>query len=137
MHTGDIIKNMRKRKNMTQQELADLLNVKKSSVQKYESGSVQNLKLEKLRKLCQIFEMVPFAFVFPEDWTMLHTLNEKNDAFTKQSQLYFKLTTLYFSLTEEGKQKAIDYMEDLSQIERYKNKKEMQIDIIKTPSEKN
>ena len=48
MHTGEVIKILRKNKNMTQEELAQLLGVNKSSIQKYESGKVQNLKFENL-----------------------------------------------------------------------------------------
>lgn len=38
MHTGKVIKFLRTYKNMTQDQLSDVLGVNKSSIQKYESG---------------------------------------------------------------------------------------------------
>jgi DNA-binding XRE family transcriptional regulator len=42
---------------MTQDELANKLLVNKSSIQKYESGAVFNLKMETIRDLCQLFSI--------------------------------------------------------------------------------
>lgn len=49
MQTGEVIKFFRKNLNLTQDELAEKLRVNKSSIQKYESGAVQNLKIETIR----------------------------------------------------------------------------------------
>lgn len=115
MHTGDVIRILRKNKKMTQGELARLLDVNKSSVQKYESGKVQNLKFEKIKKLCELFEITPFAFIYPENWEEVHILNENNNEFFKKIQKYF-------NLTDEGKKKVLDYIEDIGAIEQYQRK---------------
>lgn len=115
MHAGEVIRVLRKKRKLTQEELAEMLEVKKSSVQKYESGKVQNLKLEKIRKLCQIFEITPIAFIYPETWEEVHLPNENNNDF-------FERAKVYFDLTDEGKRKVLDYIEDLGQIEQYKRK---------------
>lgn len=66
MHTGKVIKILRTRKGLTQDQLSELLGVNKSSVQKYESGAVHNLKMEAIRKPCTLFDVLPWVFVFPE-----------------------------------------------------------------------
>ncbi len=113
MNTGEIIKFLRKRDNLTQQALADMLGVKKSSVQKYESGSVQNLKLETIQRLCEIFCVTPIAFVFPEALEVQPQLPQTN------RHDFSKFATIYLTLTDEAKEKALQYVEDLSQVKRY------------------
>lgn len=66
MDAGKIIKKLRKEKGLTQQQLAEALNISKASVQKYEQGDVLNLKAETLRKLCILMDVPPFMFLFPE-----------------------------------------------------------------------
>lgn len=115
MCTGEVIKYLRKRDNLTQQALAERLGVKKSSIQKYESGSVQNLKLETLQNLCKIFQVVPYAFVFPESWVQCKTIHGGGPDF-------YKCIAIYTTLTDEGKQKILDYIEDIGEIDRYVKK---------------
>lgn len=59
MQTEEVIKFLRKKFDMTQDELAIKLQVNKSSVQKYESGAVSNLKMDTIRNLCQLFSVPP------------------------------------------------------------------------------
>ena len=84
---------------MTQEELAELLGVKKSSIQKYESGKVQNLKFEKIKTLCKIFEITPFAFIYPENWEEVVMSNKNTNEF-------FGRARIYFELNNEGKKKV-------------------------------
>ena len=112
MDTGEAIKSLRKREGMTQQQLAELLGVKKSSVQKYECGRVQNLKMETLQKLCKIFQVAPFAFVFPDAW-------RGSRLEYGGSPDFYKYTAKYSLLTDEGKQKVLDYVEDIGQVALY------------------
>lgn len=118
MHTGEVIKHIRKQKNLTQQELADILGVQKSSVQKYENGSVQNLKLETLQKLCKEFRTAPYAFVFPQVWEEIKFGAEDTD-------LDHQVMMVYINLTDKAKEKVLDYMMDLGEIEKYKKPKQI------------
>ena len=112
---GAVIKFLRKRDGMTQQELADMLGIQKSSVQKYERGSVQNLKLETIQKLCEIFQVAPYAFVYPDVW-------KRYQKFYAGDTIMYEVKVLYTVLTTEGRQKTINYMKDLSQIKQYVRK---------------
>lgn len=59
METGKIIKSLRLTKGMTQEELGQALGVKKSAIQKYESGMVENLKRSTIAKMAEIFDVTP------------------------------------------------------------------------------
>lgn len=60
---GDYIKSLRQSKGMTQEELGNIIGVKKAAVQKWESGLVQNLKRETIKKLADFFEVNPSTFI--------------------------------------------------------------------------
>lgn len=64
---GKYIKQLRNEKKLTQEELGALLGVQKAAVQKWESGTVKNLKRETLKKLSEIFEVSPAAFISNEN----------------------------------------------------------------------
>lgn len=64
---GKYIKQLRNEKKLTQEELGALLGVQKAAVQKWERGTVKNLKRETLVKLSEIFEVSPAAFIKSRD----------------------------------------------------------------------
>lgn len=59
MTVGERIKLLRTSSNMTQEELGEKLGVKKAAIQKYESGSIINLKMDTIELLSQIFDVSP------------------------------------------------------------------------------
>lgn len=105
MHTGKVIKILRKNKNMTQDQLSEALGVNKSSIQKYESGAVHNLKMETIRNLCTLFDVPPWVFVFlellksEEDLTNFQSISESVD-FT-------------LALNAQSVMKVLQYVHDL------------------------
>ena len=64
---GSYIKQLRLSKNMTQEELGNLIGVKKAAVQKWESGQVQNLKRDTIKKLAVFFDVSPASFIDSDD----------------------------------------------------------------------
>lgn len=105
-----MIKKLRIENQYTQNELAIMLGLQLSTLQKYESGKIQNLKLETLRELCHIFEVPPILFVFPD-------MNYK-----EQFGLMKWSIKNFTDLNDEGVQKVIDYINDLQRIESYRKK---------------
>ena len=77
----------------------------KSSIQKYESGAVHNLKMETIRNLCTLFDVLPWVFVFPEflksgeDLTNFQSISES---------VGFTLV-----LNVQGVKKVLEYAHDL------------------------
>ena len=59
MTTGERIKILRKEHNLTQEELGAKIGVQKAAIQKYEKGTVKNIKRNSLIKLAQILDTTP------------------------------------------------------------------------------
>ena len=63
MNVGEYLKQLRIEKGLTQEELGELLGVKRAAVNKWESGMVQNLKRTTIKKLADIFQVSPASFI--------------------------------------------------------------------------
>lgn len=107
MNAGEVIKFLRIKKKLKQDELGEILGVKKSAIQKYESGAVQNLKIETIRKLCDYFDMPTWVFIMPE---YIKDINEIENSFVARN----------FKLNITGRKKLIEYRDDLLQIPKYR-----------------
>lgn len=109
MSVGSTIKRLRLERGMTQSELGELLGVKKAAVQKYESGQVQNLKQETIRKLCEIFGKDPSLFIFD-----VKTLKNELDLLEKIESYYgeevIELLEAYEKMTDENRLRLMDYV---------------------------
>lgn len=63
---GRLIKESRKAKGMTQQELGDIVGLQKSAIAKYESGRVVNIKRSTLQKIASALNIRPSELIFDE-----------------------------------------------------------------------
>lgn len=108
MHTGDIIKFLRTENNLTQKDLAKVLGVNLSSIQKYESGAVSNLKMDTIRTLSEYFDLSPIVFIFAEEVELDSLLAGR---FVKGR--YFDHTKTLMALNDEGVNKVMEYAVDL------------------------
>ena len=59
MTTGERIKRLRKEHSLTQEELGAKIGVQKAAIQKYEKGTVTNIKKDSLIKLAQVLDTTP------------------------------------------------------------------------------
>lgn len=116
MDAGKVIKKLRKENGLTQQQLAELLQISKASVQKYEQGDVQNIKLETLRKICEQLNAPPYLLIFPESAEEI--TGRLSDAYNlKQMRSVWRRFT---QLNGEGAGKAAGYIRDLYALEKYR-----------------
>lgn len=67
MGMGERIKELRISKDMTQEELGNLVGVQRAAVQKWESGSTKNLKRSVIEKLSNIFGVNPSCLMGMEE----------------------------------------------------------------------
>jgi transcriptional regulator with XRE-family HTH domain len=107
----NIIKILRQEKGLTQEELGEYLGVKKSAIQKYESGAIVNLKVATIRKLCDLFEVAPSTFIY-EKHTPL-------DLKVIDNPLYIEVMKNACNLNDLGLVKVNEYIKDLLRIEVY------------------
>lgn len=67
MTIGEKIKQARLAKGYTQEELGNLVGVKKAAINKYESGIVQNLKRSMIAKLADALDIDPVSLIGIDD----------------------------------------------------------------------
>ena len=67
MTTGEIIKTLRQKKGLSQEELGKLIGVKKAAINKYETGLVVNLRRDVIQKLASALNTTPTVIMGWED----------------------------------------------------------------------
>lgn len=67
---GEILKELRTERGLTQEEVGKIIGVQKAAIQKYEKGDVKNLKRSAIRKLSEFYNVSP---------TYLMGLGDKQD----------------------------------------------------------
>ena len=87
---GVKIRNARKSKGLTQEELGKLLGVEKSAVAKYENGRIVNLKHATLIKLSEILGISPAELINDDQPTTNE--NESRSIFAHNLQYYVKVS---------------------------------------------
>ena len=107
---------------MTQEELGKHLGVGKATVQKYESGQIQNLKTAHIRKLCYLFGKKPHHFIFDEEIEVSDhqkIIDSVADTFCESAAQILQGVE---KLNEDGRKKVAEYVRDLSEIEKYRDR---------------
>lgn len=122
MSVGATIKKLRLEQGMTQGELGELLGVKKAAVQKYESGQVQNLKHDTIKRLCEVFGKNPSVFIFNEAEIMNEEQLKYEVGLIEEIQKTYgkeviQLLENFVALDDKLKAKVIDYTSDLSVVQ--------------------
>lgn len=117
------IKKLRVNKGLTQEQLGEILGVGKATVQKYESGQIQNLKTAHIKKLCEIFGKKPHYFIFDDLEKYKHN---DNDIFEKlestHGEIIAHIYNLSLKLNENGRKKLLECAIDLNEIPKYKKR---------------
>lgn len=140
MTTGQIIKELREQRNMTQEKLAELMGYShKSSINKIELGKA-DLPQSKLVAFAKIFGVSPCVLVGAEpiapasdeqiqEWEEKYNVEMalRNEVllieaiqkkYGRQAVLVLQAFT---QLNDQGKTKAVDALQDLTAIEKYSN----------------
>lgn len=118
---GERIKQLRKSLNMSQEELGSKIGVKKSAVNKYETGDVENIPRQSIEIMCKLFSVSP---------SYLLGIEELEDSLAKEAKLIeqiqemygkeaVELLELFTRLNEAGKQKVISYADDMTENQKY------------------
>ena len=68
MDIGEKIKRLRVERGWTQQDLGDRIGVQKAAINKYEIGSVVNLKQKTIRALSEVFGVAAAWLMDDSDW---------------------------------------------------------------------
>lgn len=83
---GEIIKELRMSKNMTLEELGNKIGVGKSTVRKWETGMIANMRRDKIQKIADALEVSPgYLMGWTDEYGNPVTNNELRDPNTAES----------------------------------------------------
>lgn len=108
---GNLIYDRRKELGLTLEEVGNAVGVSKSTVKKWENGFISNMRRDKIEKLSKVLEISPVRLL----GITTKTYFQPNDP------QFVKLVYLYDSLNDIGKEKAVERVEELTEIERFVN----------------
>lgn len=78
------IKKCRLENNLTQEELAEKLGLKKSAVAKYENGRVENIKRSTIEEMARIFDCTPSYLMGWDNTNTTVAAHKDGDNFTPE-----------------------------------------------------
>ena len=102
------IKTLRKRRQLTQQQLADTLGIQQQSLCKYELG-ISEISLHLLKKLSNFFR-VPLDVIINDNVNVEHYFESINKNIKNKE---FRLIQMYRRLNQENKIRLTTFLEDL------------------------
>ena len=114
---NNLFKNRRKELEITQSELAEYVGVSKSAVSRWESGDIQNMGIDKVKKLAKILKLNPIDII-NEDYEEYYPVQNKDNIrnlFSDEKEILDPFN----KLNEKGKKKVIDYANDLLNTDQY------------------
>lgn len=125
MPTGELIKKIRKEKNMTQRQLGEKCGIADSNIRKYENGK-QFPKWETLERIAQalgvdIFDLIEIEPEPTESERNIIDLMSGGSGILKNIAIDEDiLIEKYRSLNEKGQDKALEQVEMLTKIPEYR-----------------
>jgi transcriptional regulator with XRE-family HTH domain len=116
MNMGDKLKHLRIKKGLTQEEVGLKIGLQKAAINKYEKGTVENLKSTTIKKLADLFEIEPSYFFFDDEKTPLVNNDEELTEYLEElktrpeMKMLFKLAK---GATKADVEKAVKIVEAL------------------------
>lgn len=117
MELKEKIRLLRKDLHLTLEDVAKIVGVGKSTVRKWETGEIDNMKLDKIALLAKALKTSPAYLMGWEENPASH-MDEKSLSPSDPNEKH--LIELYQRLSPEGKEKIIEYATDLVSSGRYK-----------------
>ncbi len=125
MKMNERIRYLRESIDMTQEELGEALGVQKSAVAKYESGRVENIKRSTIKRMAELFGVSPcYLLGFDDDTEAVQAIADQvallqavQDQWGKDA---VQALSMLNDLNPEGRKKALDQLEDLTSISKYR-----------------
>jgi transcriptional regulator with XRE-family HTH domain len=129
MTTGERIRQLRIDHQMTQEELGAKVGVQKAAIYKYENGLVVNLKRSVIEKLALALDTTPTYLMGMEDNDVSDSLSSERTAIltmlreseARDQARISEMIKDFQKLNEDGKEKAVERIHELTEIERFQN----------------
>lgn len=108
---GDIIRNLRISKNMTQEEVGKVIGTSKQTLHKYETGIITNIPQDKIEALANLFDVSPaYIMGWETKYEDVNVVSLEN----KLSKPEKELIDNYNKSNEDGKQIILDTSRNIS-----------------------
>lgn len=122
MNIGENIRSLRLSRGLTQEQLGERLGVQKSAIQKYETGSISNIKPETVMKICGVFDVSPSVLM---GWRGCSPRKESSIIFDEVCKAFGDEAALVIEvmdqLNHDGREAVVRIVKDYSCIEKYRN----------------
>ena len=116
LQIGKRIKTRREELNLTQEDLGKALNMNKSTIQRYENGKIEKIKLPVLQAMASLLQVNPEWLILKSD----EPTSSPSDDLSSPPNEEQQLIELYRQLNPEGQEKVTDYADDLVNSGKYK-----------------
>lgn len=122
---GERIRILRKKHNMSMEELGKHIGVGKSAILKYEKGDVENLPRSTIEKMSIIFGVSPSYLMCFDEW------DQNSEALSDEVKLIERIQAKwgkevvciiqsYCELNEAGQKTMVNISESLTELHKYK-----------------
>lgn len=118
MTMGEYIKQLRTEREWSQDELGKKVGVNRAAVQKWEKGSVENIKRTTIKKLSDVFGVSP-CDLMKWDEEPEQKINPINLIKEKYGSDTYELIELFSKLNEKGKSKVLEELRDTAALPKY------------------
>lgn len=115
---GNRIKQAREAKELTLQEVADIVGVAKSTIQRYESGSISKIKLPVIESIANALNVSPLWITLKSN-SMQDTQQEVEIISSKKDSLLTRLLAYYEALNGVGREEAAKRVQELTYLPKY------------------
>lgn len=113
---GEKIKMLREANNMTLEQVGNIVGVGKSTVRKWETGAIANMRRDKIAKLAQALKTTPaYLMGWTDNDFEKEYISSKSDSDPYKPQL----DECYDRLNDSGKKEACRRVSELTEIPRY------------------
>ncbi|MDO4640039.1 MAG: helix-turn-helix transcriptional regulator [Leptotrichia hongkongensis] len=116
---GKKLKMLRTKFNLTQEDLAKSLNVKRETIHKYENDIIKNIKYETVVKLAKIFNTSP-EYLLGLDDNESEDIVISQEKLTKHNMAFFKAK----DISDEDKKKMIESIQEFYYKQKYEKNDE-------------
>ncbi len=133
MEIGEKIKKLRLEQGLTLEQLGNMCGVGKSTVRKWETGQIHNMRRDKIALLADALHVSPTEFIEPEPPKKKNIIRvyHSQNIFDETGRVRFPrpkprpqeeilLMDNFSKLNAEGKKKVLEYMSDLLEMDKYK-----------------
>lgn len=117
--TAERIKRRRKELNLTLEQVGDAVGVGKSTVRKWETGMIANMKRDKMAALAKVLQMSPIELFGLDDSITQESRENVPEIKPVYPSYAAEILPVYSRLNARGRGKVLDYANDLSKSPDY------------------